>query len=89
MKSFIVQDDEGDEDEDEDGGFAPFVHARPDDDINDDNLEDNDLEDTFIVEDGDEEVEVELPAEFSRNSHQDLSVHFKVICTYLTPCYHL
>ena len=37
-------------------------------------------EDAFIVEDDGDHATVELPAQFSRHSHQDLSMHFKVVC---------
>lgn len=72
-----VSSDEDSSDSDPDPS-GPFRNARPDgDDLPD--LEPDDVEDSFIVED-DEEVPVELPAQFSRQSHQDMSMHFKVIC---------
>ena len=59
---------------------APFSRARPDGenlpDVEDDDAEDDD----FVVEDDGDDVPVELPAQFSRQSHQDLSMHFKVVC---------
>lgn len=36
-------------------------------------------DDTFIVED-DSAAAIELPAEFSMNTYQDLLHHFKIIC---------
>ena len=66
--------------EDEDDDAAPFSHARPDDgraDQDDDGDEEGE-EEGFIVEDGDQAVE--LPAEFSMNTYQDLLHHFKIVC---------
>lgn len=37
-------------------------------------------EDTFIIEDDSENVHLELPPEFSMNTYQDLTHHFKIIC---------
>jgi hypothetical protein len=40
-------------------------------------------DDSFIVEDDDSALRVELPAEFSMNTYQDLAHHFKTICQLL------
>lgn len=58
----------------------PFAGAKPDgQEVSDDEEEDDD--DGFVVEDDADGVAVDLPAQFSRQSHQDLSMHFKVVCT--------
>ncbi|CDO71213.1 hypothetical protein BN946_scf184863.g8 [Trametes cinnabarina] len=68
---------------DEDDVAAQFAGARPgassDEQSDDDADEDVDEEDNFIVED-DSAAVVELPAEFSMNTYQDLLHHFKIIC---------
>lgn len=67
------------EDEDEENA-APFTGARPDNGAGDSNVEeDAEEEDTFIVEDDSAEV-VDLPAEFSMGTYQDLLHHFKIVC---------
>ncbi|KAH9901023.1 hypothetical protein C8Q73DRAFT_635928 [Cubamyces lactineus] len=61
----------------DDDDAEPFADARPDDGSNEAGAEAED--DTFIVED-DSAAAVELPAEFSMNTYQDLLHHFKIIC---------
>lgn len=78
-----IKSDSEDEDEDEEeNNAAPFAHARPPGNADDDEEEevgDEDEDDTFIVED-DVSQAIELPAEFSMNSYQDLLHHFKIVC---------
>ena len=58
----------------------PFSHARPDNGAeDDDNAGQEEEEDNFIVED-DSIQAIELPAEFSMNTYQDLLHHFKIVC---------
>ncbi|KAI0780832.1 hypothetical protein BD413DRAFT_682557 [Trametes elegans] len=57
----------------------PFADARPDDGSDQEPEDENAEEDTFIVED-DSAAAIELPAEFSMNTYQDLLHHFKIIC---------
>lgn len=62
---------------------APFEHARPDDYdgesvANGGGGETEDGGDDFIVEDGDNTIE--LPGQFSRNRHRDFSENFKILC---------
>ncbi|KAG8896036.1 hypothetical protein FRB99_000215 [Tulasnella sp. 403] len=72
-------DDEADSSDDDKD--APFKSARPDGDaLSDVENEENDEDEEFIVHDSDDGAGVELPAQFSRQSHQDDSMHFKVIC---------
>ncbi|KAI0807491.1 hypothetical protein C8Q74DRAFT_1188043 [Fomes fomentarius] len=67
------------EDEDGDDDAVPFAHARPDDrTVAHEAEEDDEGEEGFIVED--DEQAVELPAEFSMNTYQDLLHHFKIVC---------
>ncbi|KAI0670291.1 hypothetical protein C8Q78DRAFT_1170257 [Trametes maxima] len=69
----------GSDEEDEDE-VAPFVGARPDGDSDEDEGDErDDAEDTFIVED-DSAAAIELPAEFSMGTYQDLLHHFKIVC---------
>ncbi|KAG9038421.1 hypothetical protein FRB95_001278 [Tulasnella sp. JGI-2019a] len=75
----IIEDSDEESTSREDDPSAPFRLARPDgEDLPD--IEPEEVDDSFIVEDDDEAVAVELPSQFSRQSHQDLSMHFKVIC---------
>ncbi|RPD66233.1 hypothetical protein L226DRAFT_500420 [Lentinus tigrinus ALCF2SS1-7] len=68
------------EGEEEDGHVAPFAHARPDNRAQSDEDEgQEENEDNFIVEDDNTQA-VELPAEFSMNTYQDLLHHFKIVC---------
>ncbi|KAI0721002.1 hypothetical protein C8T65DRAFT_631903 [Cerioporus squamosus] len=67
---------------DGDENAAPFSHARPDngtEGLDEDEQEGEEEEDNFIVED-DSTQAVELPAEFSMNTYQDLLHHFKIVC---------
>ena len=86
-----ASDDEGDDD-DNDEPTTPFSHARRDrttsndqeeneeeDEEEDEEDEEEVEEDTFIIEDDDNPA-VELPAEFSMGSYQDLLHHFKIVC---------
>ncbi|KAK7693412.1 hypothetical protein QCA50_002980 [Cerrena zonata] len=63
--------------------IIPFAHARPSkggdnsDDSDNDDEPASENEETFIVED---DLTIELPAEFSMSTHQDLKHHFKIIC---------
>ncbi len=63
-----------------DDDAVPFAHARPDDRTaaHDAEEDDEEGEGGFIVED--DEQAVELPAEFSMNTYQDLLHHFKIVC---------
>ena len=82
--SASASDDEGDDD-DNDEPITPFSHARRDHTTSNDQdeVEEEDEEeveeDTFIIEDDDNQA-VELPAEFSMGSYQDLLHHFKIVC---------
>ncbi|OSC99061.1 hypothetical protein PYCCODRAFT_1373800 [Trametes coccinea BRFM310] len=73
--------DESASDEDEDA--EPFAGAKPgvgsDEELEEEADEDAEEDDTFIVED-DSAAAIELPAEFSMNTYQDLLHHFKIIC---------
>jgi hypothetical protein len=77
---FGSDDDEEDEDgSDEAHSDQPIRGARPTHNLNgDDDDEEEDDIDGFVVQD--DEAQVELPAEFNMNSHQDLSHQFKIIC---------
>ncbi|KAI0362212.1 hypothetical protein OH77DRAFT_1416437 [Trametes cingulata] len=75
---------ESDESGSEDDGVAqPFADARPHrgsgEDSDDDGGDNAEEDDTFIVED-DSAAAIELPAEFSMNTYQDLLHHFKIVC---------
>lgn len=84
-----VSDDEEDEEVSDHvpSSIKPFKHSRPGFTIHNDasELEEDtddtaeEEEDTFIVEDGNA-APLELPAEFSMSTYQDLTHHFKVIC---------
>ncbi|KAI9070387.1 hypothetical protein FKP32DRAFT_1558064 [Trametes sanguinea] len=63
---------------DEDEVAKPFAGARPGA-ASDEELDEEVDEDAFIVED-DSAAAIELPAEFSMNTYQDLLHHFKIIC---------
>ncbi|TFK89145.1 hypothetical protein K466DRAFT_661791 [Polyporus arcularius HHB13444] len=72
----------GSEEEEEESYAAPFSHARPDngtEGVDEDGQEEEEDEDNFIVED-DSTQAIELPAEFSMNTYQDLLHHFKILC---------
>lgn len=58
--------------------MVPFAGARPDNGAEDSDGEE-DAEDTFIVEDDSTQV-IDLPAEFSMGTYQDLLHHFKIVC---------
>lgn len=75
----MIEDSDEESSEAEDDPSGPFRLARPDGQELPD-IEVEEVDDSFIVDD-DEDVAAELPAQFSRQSHQDLSMHFKVICT--------
>ena len=75
----IKSDSEDEDEEEEENNAAPFTHARPSGNADDDEVGDEDEDDTFIVED-DVSQAIELPAEFSMNSYQDLLHHFKIVC---------
>ncbi|KIO28189.1 hypothetical protein M407DRAFT_22668 [Tulasnella calospora MUT 4182] len=72
------------ESEREAGPSSPHAHFRgakpPGEDLSDVEDENAELEDDFIEHDSDNDLPVELPAAFSRHSHQDLSLSFKAIC---------
>nr|VWO98706.1 Nucleoside diphosphate kinase (NDK) (NDP kinase) (EC (Nucleoside-2-P kinase) [Ganoderma boninense] len=72
---------QSEDEEDEDEEVAPFAGARPDNDAEDSTGEEDveEDEDTFIVEDDSAQV-VDLPAEFSMGTYQDLLHHFKIVC---------
>ncbi|TBU50876.1 hypothetical protein BD309DRAFT_985491 [Dichomitus squalens] len=74
----IVQS-ESEEDEEEDP--VPFAGAKPHDgsDHSHDEAAEEEEEDTFIVED-DSAQAIDLPAEFSMGTYQDLLHHFKIVC---------
>ncbi|KAI0374990.1 hypothetical protein BV20DRAFT_1118198 [Pilatotrama ljubarskyi] len=61
----------------------PFSGAKPHrgsgEDSDDDGGDNAEEDDTFIVED-DSAAAIELPAEFSMNTYQDLLHHFKIVC---------
>lgn len=60
----------------------PFADAKPhkgSDEESENSEGDDAQDDTFIVED-DSAAAIELPAEFSMNTYQDLLHHFKIIC---------
>ncbi|KAL1944526.1 hypothetical protein VTO73DRAFT_2956 [Trametes versicolor] len=68
--------------EEEPNKTAPFAGAKPHAGSDDESEGSGDGEaedDTFIVED-DSAAAIELPAEFSMNTYQDLLHHFKIIC---------
>ena len=73
--------DESEEDEDTQL-YTPFEGAKPDIDDEGSSLHNESFQapedDSFIVED--DEPTVELPVEYSMNTHQDLAHHFKIIC---------
>ncbi|KAG8877255.1 hypothetical protein FRB97_003556 [Tulasnella sp. 331] len=74
----IIEDSSEESSGAEDDPSGPFRLARPDgEDLPDVEIEE--VDDSFIVED-DEDLAIELPAQYSRQSHQDLSIHFKVVC---------
>ncbi|KAI1795783.1 hypothetical protein LXA43DRAFT_989531 [Ganoderma leucocontextum] len=77
----IQSESEGEDEEEEEA--APFAGARPDNGAEDsdgeEDAEEEEEEDTFIVEDGSAQV-VDLPAEFSMGTYQDLLHHFKIVC---------
>lgn len=73
--------EEDEDDEDDLNSIAPFAGAKPDNSDAEDSSHDegtHSQEDGFIVED--DEAPVELPMEYSMNTHQDLAHHFKIIC---------
>jgi hypothetical protein len=82
-----VEDSEEEEASSEDG-YAPFVDSRPSN-LSDEEAQKGDTEessdegedDKFIVDDG--ELTVDLPSQFSRNRHRDLSENFKIHCQLL------
>ncbi|TCD71879.1 hypothetical protein EIP91_000011 [Steccherinum ochraceum] len=82
----VSESEEEDEASDE-APAKPFKRARPglvspedDSESGSENAnEEEEEEDTFIVED-DNAVPLELPAQFSMSTYQDLTHHFKVIC---------
>ena len=57
-----------------------FPGARPSGETLPDVEDEDEDEDGFIDHDSDNEVQVELPAQFSRQSHQDMNAHFKIVC---------
>ncbi|KAI8998559.1 hypothetical protein BD414DRAFT_475410 [Trametes punicea] len=63
--------------------IEPFANARPRAGFGEESDGDRDIgadeDDTFIVED-DSTAAVELPAEYSMNTYQDLLHHFKIVC---------
>ncbi|KAH9856974.1 hypothetical protein C2E23DRAFT_881467 [Lenzites betulinus] len=78
----VRSDSSASESEEEDTVAEPFAHAKPDAGSNDESggSENDDVEeDTFIIED-DSAAAIELPAEFSMNTYQDLLHHFKIVC---------
>ncbi|KAH9951251.1 hypothetical protein B0H21DRAFT_271900 [Amylocystis lapponica] len=77
----VAKSESASESSDDEDNPAPFAHAKPDNGGKSDSSEDEadeEAEDTFIIEDDD--AVVELPPEFSMESHQDLIHHFKIIC---------
>lgn len=78
MTTSSENEDASDESVDRQGSTAPFDDAKPSSDLN--NLDDEDLDSSedsaFIVED---DNVFQLPAQFSMESHQDLSHQFKKI----------
>ncbi|KAJ8489704.1 hypothetical protein ONZ51_g2761 [Trametes cubensis] len=72
-----VQSESSASEAEDDDDAEPFADARPNDESSEAEAEAED--DTFIVED-DSAAAVELPAEFSMNTYQDLLHHFKIIC---------
>lgn len=68
------EEDESEGTDESNADVKPFAGARPDNESGSQQDEDE-----FIVEDDDEE-KVELPMEFSMNTHQDLTHHFKIVC---------
>ncbi|KAI0748218.1 hypothetical protein C8Q80DRAFT_1170790 [Daedaleopsis nitida] len=80
----MQSDSSAEEDEDdEENDATPFSHARPDseavNDEEDEAREEGGDDEGFIVDD-DTSNAIELPAEFSMNTYQDLLHHFKIIC---------
>jgi len=81
------------EPEDESGGFVPFEGSRPsikkeessedseEDSEDDDAAEESENESDFIIED--DNAPVDLPGQFSRHRHRDLSENFKIMCQLL------
>jgi hypothetical protein len=41
---------------------------------------DDEYDDGFVVDDDENQAPVELPTQYSMDTHQDLSHHFKIIC---------
>lgn len=77
MKLSESSDDQTGEDDDQ---IVPFQDAQQDDSNGDDHGDDNDNDmDDFVVQD-DGSVIPDLPAAFSRHSHQDTRHDFKVVC---------
>ncbi|KAI0324521.1 hypothetical protein GY45DRAFT_1331447 [Cubamyces sp. BRFM 1775] len=76
-RGLAVQSESSASEAEDDDGAEPFADARPGDGSNEGEAEVED--DTFIVED-DSAAAIELPAEFSMNTYQDLLHHFKIIC---------
>ncbi|KAI0831396.1 hypothetical protein BC628DRAFT_1353507 [Trametes gibbosa] len=78
----LRSDSSASESEGEDAVVQPFAGAKPHAGSgveSGDSDDDNGQDDTFIIED-DSAAAIELPAEFSMNTYQDLLHHFKIVC---------
>ncbi|KAI0647140.1 hypothetical protein C8Q79DRAFT_957904 [Trametes meyenii] len=75
-RGLAVQSESSASESNEGDDATPFAGARPDGNSSEGEEAE---EDTFIVED-DSAAAIELPAEFSMNTYQDLLHHFKIVC---------
>ena len=68
------------ESEEDEEDTAPFAGAKPHNGSDDSEQDaEEQEEDTFIIED-DSAQAIDLPAEFSMGTYQDLLHHFKIVC---------
>ena len=74
-----VSESSGEQTGEDDDHVAPFQDSQQEDSDGDDRGDDNDDMDDFVVQD-DGTVIPDLPAAFSRHSHQDTRHDFKVVC---------
>jgi Domain of unknown function (DUF4211) len=74
-----VSESSGEQTGEDDAHVAPSQDSQQEDSDGDDRGDDNDDMDDFVVQD-DGSVIPDLPAAFSRHSHQDTRHDFKVVC---------